>query len=108
MVGVEGGALTLEDGTRHVFDRVILAAGSVVDRSVPGVREHALALGDPREAARIYARVEALEPGDTVVVVGAGLTGLELATELAEAHPHLVVHLIGTPSAICRRAGRAW
>ena len=96
VVGVEDGTLHLQDGQTQTFDRIVISAGSVVDRSVPGVREHALALGDPEEAAQIHARLGALAEGATVVVVGAGATGQELATEIAEAH-RLSVILIGDP-----------
>lgn len=99
VLGIDGSTLHIDDGSAVRFDRVVLAAGSVPDRCTPGVREHALALGSPDEAATIRARLGELPPGGRVVVVGAGLTGLELATEVAESHPHLRLALIGDPCA---------
>ncbi|QYC43761.1 NADH dehydrogenase-like protein YjlD [Nonomuraea coxensis DSM 45129] len=45
-----------------------------------------------RQAAlRLRARLGEVEPGGTVLIVGGGLTGIETATEIAEAHPDLEV-----------------
>ena len=73
----------------HGYDRLVLAAGSQVFRpNIPGLREfgfdvdtydHAMAL--TRHLARL-ADGPATPELATVVVVGAGLTGIEAATEL--------------------------
>ncbi|MEZ4240479.1 MAG: FAD-dependent oxidoreductase [Myxococcota bacterium] len=100
---VDDGALHLADGRAVPFDQLIVATGSVPDdgRGVPGAREHAVALGGPEDAARIRDRVAA---GEDAIVVGAGLTGLELATELAEAWPDRRVTLVGRLEAWSPRA----
>jgi NADH dehydrogenase len=75
----------------------VVALGSEVDEhGVPGVREHALGLKTVDDAGRIWAHLQAAleaagrEAGaeeraalQTIVVVGAGWTGTELAGELA-------------------------
>lgn len=97
VVGVEPGRLVLAAGGPESVDAVVVTAGSVVDRRVPGVADHALALGSPDEARRVHARLGGLPEGAEVVVVGAGLTGIELATEVAEHWPHLRVSVLGDP-----------
>ncbi len=73
------------------YDRLVLALGSHTSVDlVPGIREHALTVD---RADRIAERVGELADG-RVVVVGGGLTGIEAATELAEAHPSLRVALL--------------
>jgi len=58
---------------------------------VPGAREHAFALDDPAGAKRLAA---ATVCGGRGVVVGAGLTGIEAAIELAERRRKLAVTLV--------------
>ncbi|GAA3866294.1 FAD-dependent oxidoreductase [Saccharothrix violaceirubra] len=82
--------ITLETGRLH-YDRLVYALGSRADLdSVPGAREHAFTVATREEAERL--RVN-LTTARSVVVIGGGLTGIEAAAELAEAHPHLAVTL---------------
>ena len=97
VVGVRSGRLTLENGPDLQADGIVVSAGSVPDRSVAGVREFALSLGGPKEALEMARRLRELPAGGRVVVVGAGLTGLELATEIAEVRPDLHLELLGDP-----------
>ena len=98
-VGFSEAGVQLDDGSTVRCDRVLVAAGSVPARRLPGEAAHAFALGDAAERTEMRARLLALPAGATVAVIGTGLTGLELASEIAEAHPHLDVALYGpTPS----------
>lgn len=92
---VDGDRLGLDDGRELRFDQLVVATGSVVDRGLPGVAEHAYTLDDLEAARRLRDRASGLPDGARAVVIGAGLTGLELATELAEAFPRLHVTLLG-------------
>ncbi len=83
------------------YDTLVYAIGSRADTGrVPGADLHAHTLDDPDSAARLAARLAALsgstDPDQprTVLVCGAGLTGVEAATELAESHPGLRVVLV--------------
>lgn len=82
------------DGEPLAYDTLVYALGSRVDTSsVPGAREHAHTL-DPASTERLYRELPALAARDArVLVVGGGLTAIEAATELAEAHPSLRVTL---------------
>ncbi|KAK1985393.1 hypothetical protein LZ30DRAFT_708565 [Colletotrichum cereale] len=79
------------------FDRLILAAGSSVVRpqSVAGLQQHAFDIDTLESAVKLEAHLEGLasRPSsfarDTVVVCGAGFTGIELATELPKRLKHL-------------------
>ncbi|MDY7226049.1 NAD(P)/FAD-dependent oxidoreductase [Hyalangium rubrum] len=97
-------------GERLPYDRLVVALGSRVDvDAVPGIREHASTL-DPTSSAELAARLPAIAArGGRLVVIGGGLTGIEGASELAEAHPGLQVTLLssGEPGEGFSEAGRA-
>lgn len=82
-------------GQRLGFDELVLAVGSRVERSaVPGAREHAFSL-DADAVPALHERLRSAQSsGGSVVVVGGGLSGIELATELAERWPLLPVTLL--------------
>ncbi|MGW5775662.1 NAD(P)/FAD-dependent oxidoreductase [Streptomyces sp. NPDC003863] len=76
------------------YDTLVYALGSGWNtQGVPGTAEHAHELSSRPGALRLRERLAALEAGQSVVVVGGGLTGLEAATEIAEARPDLAVTL---------------
>lgn len=71
------------------YDRLVYALGSRVQRpSIPGLAEHSFDIDTYRGAKRLDAHLRALARGGRdpdrlrVLVVGAGLTGIELASEL--------------------------
>ncbi|MFD3991984.1 NAD(P)/FAD-dependent oxidoreductase [Streptomyces sp. NPDC058583] len=87
--------LTGEQGAETLgYDTLVYALGSTAGAlGVPGVAEHAHGVAGKQEALRLRARLGELEPGGTVLIVGGGLTGIETATEIAEARPDLKVAL---------------
>lgn len=69
---------------RVPFDRLVLAAGSQVQRPpVPGLAEHAFTVDAFGDAQRFGAHLRSTAARGHAVVVGAGFTGIEVATELA-------------------------
>jgi NADH:ubiquinone reductase (H+-translocating) len=83
-----------DDDAELPYDTLLYAPGSTIDvTSVPGVAEHAHTVAGPASALAIAAALRA-EPRARVVVVGGGLTGLELAAEVAESFPHADVTLV--------------
>ncbi|MEW2613485.1 FAD-dependent oxidoreductase [Streptomyces sp. NPDC047880] len=76
------------------YDTLVYALGSGWnDQGVPGTAEYAHEIAGRPGALRLRERLAALAAGETVVVVGGGLTGVEAATEIAEARPDLDVAL---------------
>ncbi|MFG2843501.1 NAD(P)/FAD-dependent oxidoreductase [Kitasatospora sp. NPDC048296] len=87
-----GHEVVLDDGTTLGYDTLVYALGSrTAWHGVPGAAEHAHPVERAAEVRRLIH--EADRPG-TLAVVGGGATGIELATELAEAHPGRRVRIV--------------
>ncbi|MFJ1649843.1 NAD(P)/FAD-dependent oxidoreductase [Streptomyces sp. NPDC088337] len=88
VVEADGAAGELE------YDTLVYALGSSWnDQGVPGAAEHAHEIASRPGALRLRERLARLDAGQSVVVVGGGLTGVEAATEIAGARPDLDVVL---------------
>jgi NADH dehydrogenase FAD-containing subunit len=80
---------------RVEFDTLVLALGSHVDvDSVKGVREYAMAVESGSASGIHEALQKAATRSGRVAIVGGGLTGIELAAEIAERFPDLHVCLV--------------
>ena len=83
-------AVQIPNGNQDVtYDRLILAAGSRVHLpDIPGLAAHGLNVDTYNEAERLDRHLGALsrqapaDGRDTVLVIGAGLTGIEVACEM--------------------------
>ncbi|PWU48071.1 oxidoreductase [Micromonospora globispora] len=76
------------------YDTLVYALGSGWNaQGIPGTAGHAYEIASRPGALRLRERLARLDAGQTVVVVGGGLTGLEAAAEIAEARPDLDVAL---------------
>ena len=95
VLALEGRTLTLEHGTLEP-DAVLLTLGSRV-QAPPGPCH---TVDDEASASALAAALAVLPAGAAVTVIGAGLTGLEVVTALALAHPALRFTLW--------RAGKGW
>jgi NADH dehydrogenase len=96
--------LVTEDGARIPYERLIVATGgAAADFGVPGVRAHAFSLYDVEDARELRNHIlEQLEHAAvlpdgperraslTIVIVGAGPTGVETAGALAEFRRHVL------------------
>ncbi|TYB61480.1 oxidoreductase [Nonomuraea sp. PA05] len=79
------------------YDTLVYALGSAWNpQGVPGTAEHACEIASRPGALRLRERLTGLGAGQSVLVVGGGLTGVEAATEIAEARPDLRVALAAT------------
>jgi NADH:ubiquinone reductase (H+-translocating) len=86
----------LASGAALGYDYVVYAVGSTgaTPAAVPGAAEHARPIAELEEAQRLRAAIDELDPYAPVTVVGAGLTGIETASELSE-QGHAVTLICG-------------
>ncbi|MCT7657339.1 NAD(P)/FAD-dependent oxidoreductase [Mycobacterium deserti] len=79
-------SVALASGRELDYDYVIYAVGSTgaVPASVPGAADFAYPVAELEQAQRARAAIDKLHQDAPVTVVGGGLTGIEVATELAE------------------------
>lgn len=86
---VDGAAhsLRLSSGATLDYDYLVYAVGSTapVPAAIPGAAEFAYPLGELEAAQRLAARLVDIPIQAPIVVVGGGLTGIEAASEFAEA-----------------------
>jgi NADH:ubiquinone reductase (H+-translocating) len=95
---IDAAARTLEltSGASLPYDYLVYAVGSTgaVPADVPGAREFACPLSELEQAQRLRKRLADIPLSAPIVVVGGGLTGIEAASEFAEAGRP--VTLVGT------------
>lgn len=103
VVGIDLGertVTTVSDGESRVmpYDTLVYALGSNIDVArVPGVATHAWGLVGTDVAAQVCTRLHALVRREgRVAVCGGGLTGIEIAAEVAECFPTLQVTLVSS------------
>lgn len=83
---------TSEGNRSLAYEKLVIALGSHTDVGrLPGAAEHCYTL-DSESARRLRAE---LPRRGRILVIGDGLTGVELASELAESHPGLEITLAG-------------
>ena len=89
VTGIDADAktVTTADGKTHRFDRLVLAVGSkVVKPDLPGLAEFGFDVDTFDGATALQTHISGLDAADPAsacaVVVGAGLTGIETASEL--------------------------
>ena len=84
-IDAPGRRLTLASGGDLQYDYLIYAVGSGSPvPSVPGAADHAYRISTLEEAERLRPVINAQDASAQLTVVGAGPTGLETASELAE------------------------
>jgi NADH:ubiquinone reductase (H+-translocating) len=105
---IHEGTVELTSGAVLNYDYLIYAVGStgVVPSVVPGACEYAYPIAEFEQAERLRGALDELHPDAPITVVGAGLTGIETASELAEQGRR--VHLVcgGTLGPSLSRPGR--
>jgi NADH dehydrogenase len=99
---VEGTAVRIDPEQREVhlaggqtpldYDILLYSVGST--QAASQIPAGAYGLRDSDDARRLRDRLIHLDPAATVSVVGAGLTGTEVAAEIAEQYPRLQVRLM--------------
>lgn len=80
-------------GTTNLpYDYLVYALGSTIDiRRIPGIAEYGYSVANEESSQALQVRLAALKDHSRVLVIGAGLTGIELSSEIADSYPELDV-----------------
>ena len=104
MSSIVDGAVTLDDGRTFTADAVIVTAGAVpIAPPIDGL-DLALPLRTADDALRLRAAIDA---ASSVVIVGGGATGVQLAGATAATHPGVAVTLVDGSDALLAGFGDA-
>ena len=106
-----GRRVVLTSGTELNYDYLIYAVGSTGAKPtelsrVPGAAEFAYSIAELEGAQRLRYALADLPPDAPITVVGAGLTGIETAAELAEAGRPVTLLCGGTLGPSLSKRGR--
>ncbi len=91
LAAVEDGAVVLADGRRIEADAVVITAGAEPSRPPIDGLEHAATLRTSDDALALRT---AIAGAPSVVIVGGGATGVQLAGAIADARPDVRVNLV--------------
>lgn len=84
----------LADGTDIAYDDLVVGLGCEDNyHNVPGAEEFTYSIQTMKKSRIAYDAINSLPTGATVAVVGAGLSGIELASELRESRSDLKIKL---------------
>jgi uncharacterized NAD(P)/FAD-binding protein YdhS len=98
--GPAGYAAGLASGGRTAADVVVLALGNPPPRDLPGYREQAAAYAADPWAADLAERVG---PGSRVLLVGSGLTAVDVAAQVADVHHDVELVAVSRHAMLPRR-----
>lgn len=86
--------VVLEDGQRIVYDDLVIGLGCEDKyHGVPGAEEYSCSIQTIAKSRQTFNELCGLPSGSTVGIVGAGLSGIELASELRESRADLNIKL---------------
>ncbi|MFT4412958.1 NAD(P)/FAD-dependent oxidoreductase [Fredinandcohnia humi] len=84
----------IQDQDPISYDDLVIGLGCEDKyHNVPGAKEFTYGIQSIDSSRRTYHTLNNLGPGSTVAIVGAGLSGVELASELYESRPDLKIKL---------------
>ncbi|TFE03792.1 NAD(P)/FAD-dependent oxidoreductase [Jeotgalibacillus salarius] len=93
-IDTENKRVILEDNSQVEYDDLVIGLGCEDKyHNVPGADEHTYSIQSIQRSRATYERLSNLPSGSVVGVVGAGLSGIELASELRESRDDLKIKL---------------
>lgn len=93
----------LEEGQVVEYDQLVIGLGCEDKyHGVPGADEFTYSIQTIAKSRSTFEKVCGLAPGSTVAIIGAGLSGIELASELRESRADLNIKLFDRSARILR------
>ncbi|WP_020007828.1 NAD(P)/FAD-dependent oxidoreductase [Salinicoccus albus] len=92
-IDIDNGRVITENNALE-YDKLVVGLGCEdKHHGVPGAKAHTCSIQTLRESRATFEAIGDLTPNDTVGIVGAGLSGIEIASELREARNDLYIKL---------------
>lgn len=92
-IDIDNGKVILEHDTLD-YDKLVIGLGCEDKyHEVPGAEAHTFSIQTLRKSRATYEQIGHLKPNATVGIVGAGLSGIEIASELRESRNDLKIKL---------------
>ncbi|MBO0588718.1 NAD(P)/FAD-dependent oxidoreductase [Sporosarcina sp. E16_8] len=93
----------LDDGVQIMYDELVIGLGCEDNyHDVPGAAEYTYSIQTIGKSRVTYEKLLGFGSGATIGIVGAGLSGIELASELRESRPDLNIKLFDRGPRILR------
>lgn len=93
-IDLQNNLVHFEDGSTLSYDDLVIGLGCEDKyHNVPGAPEHTYSIQSIDQSRATYQTLNNLPPHGVVSIVGAGLSGVELASELSESRPDLTIKL---------------
>jgi len=93
-ISPETNTVHLQDGSELFYDDLIIALGCEDKyHNIPGAQEFTYSIQTLEESRKTQQAIYGLSPESVVSIVGAGLSGVELASELHESRKDLTIRL---------------
>jgi NADH:ubiquinone reductase (H+-translocating) len=93
-IDLEKKTVSLEGQDSLSYDYLVIGLGSEDNyHQIPGAQKHSLSIQTIKKSRKTYQTLNNLAPGSSVAIVGAGISGVQLASELAESHSDLEIFL---------------
>ena len=93
-IDIENKKVILKDLEPVSYDDLVIGLGCEDKyHNVPGAMEHTFSIQSIENTRVAYERVNSLPPNSVVSIVGAGLSGVEVASELRESRSDLTIYL---------------
>lgn len=102
-IDVENKNVLLVDGQAIAYDDLVIGLGCEDKyHGVPGAAEFTYSIQTIGRSRETYSKIGGLSAGSIVGIVGAGLSGIELASELRESRPDLRIKLFDRSPRVLR------
>lgn len=103
-VDTESKHIVFKDGANPLaYDYLVVGLGAVdTYRNVPGAKEHSHSVQTMTHAVNTGAAVANTKAHGTIIIVGAGLSGIEVAAEIRVSRPDLNIKLMDRNEAVLR------
>ncbi|KGX85579.1 NAD(P)/FAD-dependent oxidoreductase [Pontibacillus litoralis] len=102
-INLEQQAVFLRHAEKQYYDYLILGLGSEDNfHGIDGASEHTYKISTINRARQTYEAVNNMKNYGTATIVGGGLSGVEMASELRESRPDLNVRLLDRGPSILR------